>query len=74
MVNHLDLVPQEALGPRFDSHQVLSIPWVHDCGPNALDLPDLCGGGALHGSRGLVGAKSRSLWLSKKKKKRYLCT
>lgn len=33
MVNHLDFVPQEALGLRFDSHQVLPIPWGHANGP-----------------------------------------
>lgn len=35
VVNLLDLVPWEALGPMFDSHRVLPIPWGHACGPLA---------------------------------------
>ncbi|GMN25531.1 hypothetical protein TIFTF001_045957 [Ficus carica] len=31
---------------------MLTIPWGHACGPKVRDLPDPCGGGALHGSRG----------------------
>lgn len=75
MVNHLNLVPLEALGLRFNSHWVLSISWGHTSTPKARDLPAPCGGGGLHESRGLVGAKFWTPRLSKRKRidSNYCC-